>query len=200
MMNHFVNSATITGLLALSSIALAEKYPQIKPVIDAACVTCHNNSGGDADFFPFVTFEDIKGNQEAMAKALETGYMPQDNPTFKDTIDGKRLINWLRKGEDLFPPPVSECPPIPPPHPLMKDPRQLTYEEIAPIIKRSCGGCHNPSGEARDVPMTTSGQVLGIKKDMLKELERGSMPKGNREFRFSADGRALMGWLESGKN
>ncbi len=190
----------ILPILSILNLKLsAETYTDLKIIVDSNCTKCHN-ADGIADFLPLETFAEIKPVAKKLSAALSSGKMPKDNTGFKDTSDGKRLLSWLTTGEDIFGPPPTQCPPPPPEHLLMKDPRDLTYAMISPIIKIICTGCHNPSGQASRYPFQTFEQVADRATGMLKQLSKQKMPRGNPEFRFSQDGRALMGWLESGKD
>lgn len=173
-----------------------DTYVTMKPLVDTHCKSCHN-ADGIADFLPFETFNDVKSSVNKMTEALKSGKMPKNNPTFNATPEGKRLLNWLTTGSDLH----GQPPPVPvPQHPILKDPRELTYEEMKPIIRQNCVGCHNPRGQMPRYPFETFDQVSEKSKAMLKQLSRTRMPMGNPEFRFTQDGRALMGWLEFGRD
>jgi uncharacterized membrane protein len=176
----------------------ADTYATMKTIVDDNCKKCHN-ADGLADFLPFETFTDVKTNVNKMTAALQTGKMPKDNTTFNTTVDGKRLLTWLMSGSDLHPT-VPTPPPVLPPHPIKKDPRDLTYEDMKPIIRRNCVGCHNPNGRMSRFPFETFDQVANKASAMYKQITRRKMPDGDPEFRFTADGRALLGWLEFGRD
>lgn len=183
---------------SLSMTAYAQgttlKYEQVKAIVDQNCVTCHKPSG-PAGFLPLTSLGEIKGNHEAMLSALDDDYMPMGRPGFKDTPDGVKLREWLAEGSDLRDPP---SPPPGPPPLIVRDPRQLRYEDLKPIIDRHCVGCHNPNGRQSRLPLTNLAQVRRQADDMWDQLDEGSMPLGDAEFRFTQEGRALMGWLRYG--
>ena len=54
-------------------------YQDIKPILDAHCVSCHNESG--IGTFPLTTFEEVDVVRSAVANAIETGSMPPWKPT-----------------------------------------------------------------------------------------------------------------------
>lgn len=170
---------------------IAETYQDLKPTIDANCTRCHNEDGL-ADFLPLQTFDDIKPQPKKLLEVLASGRMPKDNPAFKTTPEGQRLIKWLTSGDDLY-----GSTPIPE-HPIMKDPRTLTYVDIEPLIKRNCAGCHSPQSAGRRPVFATFQDVRNEAKEMYKELTRRRMPQGNPDFRFSADGRTILSWFEYG--
>ncbi len=182
----------------LTALILAQglTYPDVKPIVDARCAgPCHNGDGS-AFFLPFQEFGEIKGNDAQMIRMIETDQMPQgEAPGFKTSADGKKLLEWLKTGKDLHPAPSDQCPAPPPPHILMKDPRVLTYQDVKPIIDRHCVGCHNPDGRMARKPFTTLAGIRRHAADAWERLDEGRMPEGDAEFRFTAEGRALMGWL-----
>lgn len=177
-------------------IAQGLLYPDVKGIIDARCAgPCHNPDGA-AFFVPFGSFDEIKGNEGQMVRMIETDQMPQgEAPGFKTSTEGLRLLKWLKEGVDLHPLPGDQCPAPPPPNMLMKDPRELRYEDVKPIIERRCVGCHSPGGRMARKPFTTLAGIARHADDAWKQLDKGAMPLGDPEFRFSPDGRALMGWL-----
>jgi len=175
----------LTSLLLASSLL----YTDVKPVLDGTCVPCHNPRG-QAGFLPLTALAEVKGNEAYMISAIETDYMPMDAaPGFKTSEGGKRLLEWLKGGTDLGHPPSA------PPHILMKDPRELRYADVKPIIDRHCTGCHAPGGRMARKPLTTLDGIKRHVRDAWEQVDKGLMPQGNAEFRFTADGRALMGWL-----
>ncbi|MCX6126137.1 MAG: hypothetical protein NTV34_15505 [Proteobacteria bacterium] len=186
---------TIGCLFEINSVSFAETYQDLKPVLEANCTRCHN-ADGLADFLPFESFNEVKPQPQKMAEVLTSGRMPKDNPEFKNTPEGARLLKWLTSGDDLY----AQPPPDAPQHPILKDPRELKYADLKPIIVRSCTGCHNPNGQARKISFATFEDVSRRSKKMLRELLERNMPRGDPDFRFSKDGRALIGWLEFGRD
>lgn len=178
------------------------RYADVKPILDTHCVKCHKPSG-DASFMPFTSFEEIKGNHEYMRDALAFGIMPQDNPTFNATADGQKLLSWLKEGPDLYGTSIPDTCPIPEPKPepiIRKDPRDLTYTDLKPIIDRNCVGCHNPQGQMRKRPFTTLAEIKRNAKRMWDRLDEGKMPLNKPEWRFTEEGRTLIGWLRYGRD
>lgn len=189
---------TISLLIANASLAAGLVYDDVKTIIDANCAgPCHNDNGA-AFFFPFTGFAEIKGNEATMIQMIETDRMPQGEAAgFKTSIDGVKLLTWLKTGTDLHPG-SAECPEEPAPHLLMKSPRDVRYEDVKPIIDRHCVGCHNPQGEMSRKPFTTLAGIRRHADDAWKMIDKGRMPRGNPAFRFTPDGRALMDWLRYG--
>lgn len=176
-------------------VLLASTYADLKPVLDASCHRCHNPRGA-AGFLPLTSLEEIKPNREAMISALADGYMPLNNPTFKDTPDGLRLQDWLKTGTDLVP--AQPCPDPGPPHLLLRDPRELRYEDLKPIVDRKCTGCHGPNGSMARKPLTSLVAIRRHARDAWEQLDGGTMPQNDAAFAYTPDGRALAAWLRFG--
>lgn len=195
MLRHYIFAASCWGFSQAGS-AQSPLFSDAKPILDRNCVPCHNPSGA-AGFMPFTSLPEVKGNQTFMVAAIRDDYMPLGaTPGFKSTPDGLLLLKWLETGSDLNGPSV---PPVIE-HILMRDPRTLTYADLKPIVDRNCVGCHNPNGRVRN---KTFDALAGIRRNarlMVRKLDRGDMPQGNTDFRFTADGRALLGWLRYGRD
>lgn len=183
--------ALVLASAGKASVAGGATYDDVRSIIDATCAgPCHNVRGAGF-FLPLTSLGEIRGNQAAMISAIEDDYMPMGQaPGFKTSAAGRALLDWLRNGADLQDPPAPA-----PPHILMRDPRELTYADVKPLIDRHCVGCHNPEGRMWRKPFNTLAGVQRYSDEMWRELDRGDMPQGDPEFRFSADARALMGWL-----
>jgi hypothetical protein len=63
------------------------------------------------------------------------------------------------------------------------------YSEIRPIIAHTCGGCHGSAFDGIDA-------VRQRRDTMLRVITSGRMPRGNPEWRDSADGRKVIDFLE----
>ncbi len=169
-------------------------YPDVKSIIDMNCVVCHA-AGGPVDTLPFQTLDQIRGKAERMKAAIASGFMPLGDPDFGSTADGQLLLEWLTSGSDLKPP----LPPGPPPL-ILKDPRQLTFAEIEPILRENCQSCHARGKIMAKLPLTSLSEVERRAKRVWKALDRGEMPPNNPDFAFSVDGRVLSGWLRHGRD
>lgn len=185
----------LTMLTTLWSATAAAEwlYPDVKQIIDDQCVVCHS-SGGPMDSLPFESLQQIKGNQLRMANALREGRMPYGNPDFADTPDGLKLLAWLQSGADLNDPPPAE------PRLIDKDPRKLRFADLEPILKSRCQICHSPGGRMARIPLTTIEHLRRRAKQAWNRLDDAEMPPGDPDFAFSAEGRALAGWLRYGED
>lgn len=76
---------------------------------------------------------------------------------------------------------------------------------VAPVIKRSCAGCHNPggSGSSKFICFDAAGEVdhAGIKAGLtesIREVERGRMPRGSNPRLTAQEISALKSWQAAG--
>lgn len=169
-------------------------YPDVKSIIDMNCVVCHA-AGGPVETLPFQSLDQIRGKAERMRAAIASGRMPLGDPDFGSTADGQLLLEWLTSGTDLNPP----VPPGPPPL-ILKDPRELTFADIEPILRENCQSCHARGKMMAKLPLTNVSEVRRRAKKVWKALDSGEMPPSNPDFAFSIDGRVLSGWLRHGRD
>jgi hypothetical protein len=81
-------------------------YSDIKPILDAHCVSCHTE--GEIGGFPLNTFEEVNGVRNAVAAAIESGSMPPWKPSAdcNDYLFDSRLpqelvdtvVQWVESG------------------------------------------------------------------------------------------------------
>jgi mono/diheme cytochrome c family protein len=76
---------------------------------------------------------------------------------------------------------------------------------IAPVITRSCAGCHNPggSGSSKFVCFNAAGEVdhAGLKAgvtEAIRSIESGRMPRGTNPRLSSQELAALKSWQTAG--
>lgn len=69
-------------------------------------------------------------------------------------------------------------------------PAMPTYAEEAPVIAQNCGGCHGTK-------FNTLAKVVQNKAKMVQELQQQKMPKDNPTWSTTADGQALLDFLEN---
>ncbi len=170
------------------------RYPDVKSIIDENCVVCHA-AGGPVSALPFEDFEQIRGKAERMRAALAAGRMPLGDPGFRTTADGQLLLEWLTRGPDLYPPAPVEPPPL-----ILKNPRELTFADVEPILRENCQICHAKGKVMSKLPLTTLAEVARRSKKVWKALDKEEMPPNNPDFVTSLDGRVLMGWLRYGRD
>lgn len=68
-------------------------FADVQSIAAAACSRCHDGIGDNP--FPLITREDFAGAATSALAQIKQGDMPLDDATFKDTVDGKKLIEWL---------------------------------------------------------------------------------------------------------
>ena len=69
----------------------ALKFADIQPIIAATCGGCHDG----ADNVKLATREDFVAEKPLPLNKISSGVMPKGNPGWKDTTDGKKVIQWL---------------------------------------------------------------------------------------------------------
>jgi uncharacterized membrane protein len=188
-----VFSLVLLAVVPSAPAAAQLLYADVKTIIDDNCVVCHT-TGGAMDGLPFETLAQIKGNQDRMAKAIKEGVMPFGNPDFADTADGKKLITWLETGTDLKDPPPTA------PRLIDRDPRTLRFADLEPVLKSRCQICHAPGRQMARIPLISLDNLRRRAKQAWNRLDDAEMPPGDPDFAFSADGRALAGWLRYGED
>ena len=72
------------------------------------------------------------------------------------------------------------------------------WKDAQTVIQFSCVGCHNRSGVAGFLPLDSWHQVRRHAEDMFDEIVDGDMPRGNRGFRRTREGRLLLDFLRCG--
>lgn len=81
--------------LGLASPALAQSsYAEIKPILEASCLSCHGPRVARAG----VRFDSEANAVKFSARALEeltAGRMPPRRPSFATSAEGQRLVDWF---------------------------------------------------------------------------------------------------------
>lgn len=72
-------------------------FTDVQPIIKSACSGCHDGQAGDEHAFALEIREDfLDGVAASVLQAIEDRYMPRGaEDTFKDSADGKKLMEWL---------------------------------------------------------------------------------------------------------
>ncbi len=160
----------IPGLLA-ASLALSETKPaaidkpdfnqHIKPILEAACVHCHNSKEHKGDL-NLATLEDsIKGGENgtalvpgnsAKSKLYTTTILSADDddvmPPKKEGLLAKEQSELLKKWIDQgakWPAGVK----------LEQKPRIAFEKHVQPILEQNCVSCHNPEKHKGDLDLST---------------------------------------------
>lgn len=67
-------------------------FNDVAGIVKANCASCHNGTSN----FSLKTREDFVSKKPFPLDEIQAGSMPLRNPGFKDTADGKLLIQWLQ--------------------------------------------------------------------------------------------------------
>ncbi|HET9236954.1 MAG TPA: hypothetical protein VFO10_06870 [Oligoflexus sp.] len=74
-------------------------------IIDKNCATsdCHGkgNSARNTELTSLAQIKPVAAEMAKRIKATDSSVMPQDEPNFKNTDEGKILLDWLAGGADL---------------------------------------------------------------------------------------------------
>lgn len=83
-------------------------YQDVAPILTSKCQSCHSNAADNGLGGISVDNEDeVLEHAPLVLRALETGWMPFEEPDWHTSDDGIKLINWLK----------SKIPPEPTPEP-----------------------------------------------------------------------------------
>ncbi len=146
----------------------------IQPIINENCSYCH--SGVDASGKLVIETQDqVLKLKASITKTLNKGSMPPDDPRFASTDAGKKLLNWLN-------------PPVAP----------VSYQlTIKPIIDDNCQRCHTKGKADGGYAFDTEAQAVKYRKAIASTVKSGSMPRGDRKFKNSAEAKVLLDWIAS---
>lgn len=95
-------SPTSSETLPTTAKITGKTFADVQPIFVASCSGCH-----DGDYqFALKTADDLTPTvKKRVLKALKAGSMPEgdDTKSFKDSLDGKALIDWLsQENENLY--------------------------------------------------------------------------------------------------
>jgi mono/diheme cytochrome c family protein len=155
----------------------APVYQDVARIVDTNCLGCH---GADTAFGDILldSEESLKLNAAAALEAITAGTMPAGDETFRETEDGKLLLEYLRE---------------------QTKPAEPTYAEIAPILQANCLSCHGAVRPRKGVRLDTEAFARQNAGRAAGELQQGAMPPRRPDFARSADGQRLLQWLNSAK-
>jgi hypothetical protein len=82
-----------------SFVSAGLTFADVEPIVSANCATsgCHDG----VEMFSLKTREDFFKRKPRPMNAINRGSMPKDNPDFKDSDDGKKLLEWLMGNQDV---------------------------------------------------------------------------------------------------
>lgn len=73
--------------------AIVPSYTTVEPYIHRACAGCH--------FDKFDSLAKVKAQQDIMLGLISSGAMPRRDPTWRDTAEGKAVLAFLAKSDEL---------------------------------------------------------------------------------------------------
>ena len=119
------------------------------------CVACHGTSGN----VNLESYEAIKADLDRIYQAaIVERSMPKGGNLDQESYD--LLAEWIKAGAPLDSPTPE---PSPSPDPLLP----LFSSIKSHIIDVRCVACHNPTGEGKNVPMQTLGDLLNSPRDLV---------------------------------
>ena len=91
------------------------------------------------------------------------------------------------------PQPVPSPDPTPIPTPIPTPGVSVTFKDIAPIVAKSCGGCHDGTAH---FSLLTREDFVAVKPTPLDEIMAGSMPRRNPGWKDTDEGKLVIQWLQ----
>lgn len=155
----------------------------IQPIVNDNCSYCH--SGADASgALVLETQAEVLAVKAAVISTVSKCQMPLGDTAFCTGADGKKLLDWLAaQGTTPTPTPT---------------PTPVTYDkDIKPIIADNCQGCHTVGAASGGVALDTQADVVKYKKAIAATVAAGTMPRGDKTFKASADAKTLLDWIKS---
>lgn len=152
---------------------LLPTYADIAPIVADNCLSCHSADVASGDIV-LDTKDKLNAVSLEALNALKAGIMPLGDEGFKDTADGKLLLQYL---ESL-------------------QPKDLVYADIAPILKATCLSCHSGTSARKGVRLDTEAFAIQNASRALPMVTEGRMPPRNPTFKDTSDGKLLLQWFK----
>lgn len=150
----------ILAWMLLAALAIGKPFfeDDVKPILEANCVECHNTdtrkanldlstaegliAGGDGG----PIFEAGKPEKSLLYELIHNGEMPRKREPLSDT-EIKRVHNWIEAGARFQnPPQIAD--------------RQLHQHDVLPIMLLRCTRCHGPQLKEGDLDLRTKAGML----------------------------------------
>ena len=147
-------------------------YLDEAPVIEANCFPCHGPEGWQV---PLTSIEAIRSNKVMSRRWIESGLMPPNRPNFKESPEGKGLIDWLTRGTELAVP---------------------AYADVQPFIESACNLCHRAG--SRNGDLTTLTAIQSLRTSAINLISSGRMPPRNPTWKDMPEGSKVLEWLNYG--
>lgn len=88
-----------TSVFAGCPTTTALTFADVKTISDISCKVCH--SAGATPRVPLTSAAEFKAQRTQVLALIKQGRMPPDNPTFKNSADGQKMVEWLCAGSDV---------------------------------------------------------------------------------------------------
>ena len=149
----------------------------IKPIVAANCSTCHGTVQPSAGLVLETEAQMLKLNL-SITNVVTKGQMPAGNPDFATSVEGKKLLTWLKIQATTVP--------------------QISYlKNIKPIIATNCQSCHTAGNANGGLAFDAEFDLVKNSKIIAAEVSSGDMPVGDATFKSSADAKILLDWIKS---
>jgi formylglycine-generating enzyme required for sulfatase activity len=160
------SAGIVLGADATSKVAKPDFNKQIKPILEAACVHCHNDKEHKADF-KITTIEEAK-NGGGKTPGIVPG-SPEKSPVYTSTIlpaDDDDVMPPKKEGKlsaeqsDLIKAWIASGADWPAGLKLEQKPRINFEKHIQPILEENCLSCHDEKKHKGDLILVTKKQAF----------------------------------------
>lgn len=169
-------------------LAAAPTYQgNIKAIMDAKCVGCHNPTTG-LKKTPFLnTYETVKASSSKDIARMEAGTMPPAASPRLAAGDLTLFKDWASAGFPLAPT-TAAVPAVP------AVAKVVYVGEIDKLLKNSCTNCHKPGMTLPD--LSTFDTAKAKASAALTEMQAGTMPTTGKMQQASID--KFKKWIDDG--
>jgi hypothetical protein len=205
-------------------VGAAIRFEDASVVLEKSCISGCHSPGGVRAGVPLTDLRAVrtvrKDVYERLTSTDPAKVMPPSDMKFRNTPDGKFLLEWIRLGTDVMTEHKLGGPSGTSPGPgggggaspglgvPKVNPEDFTYTaflDVQPDLQESCGGCHGEGGEAySNFPLVNESDWLDLRNRSIASLTGGTMPKGtagskdNLTWLNTPVGKKIFGWLKHG--
>ena len=187
-------------------------YADVKGIFESSCTLCHQVGYSSGDW---TSYENIIAKKEIITKKVQSGDMPPTGIPFNDQQKSD-LLEWFSSGACEKIVEMQQLPEEPldkistdsttleqaRPVSVPTEADQISYEEMKPILEKSCNGCHKEGGMAGFFGDWTKLENIQKKSSrIIVKVEDGSMPmvmQGYSEPLEDQEKKDLLEWLNNG--
>lgn len=166
---------------------------EIKAIIDAKCISCHNPDSGRKEK-PFLdTYNDVKASSSKAVMRMEDTFDPMPpapNPRLA-AGDVSLFKSWAAANFPLTSAPATTAPSKPA---TAATPKVVYLGEIDKLLKDNCTTCHSAG---MNMPELTTYQDAKVEaSNALAEMQAGTMPTSGKMQQASID--KFKKWIDDG--